>query len=127
MLPAFALANAGVRFTAAAWSGRTAQLLIVGLILARLLGKSLGVLGGVFLVQRLGLGRLSSAIPRRVLAGAAVATGAPFTVSLFVASTTFAGDAGLLDAAHLAVLLSLGACALVSLLLVRGQSRGEPR
>ncbi len=126
VLPAFALANAGVRFTSAAWAGRTAQLLIVGLVFARAFGKGLGVFGGAWLVRRLGVGRFSTAIPRRVLAGAAVATGAPFTVSLFVASTAFAGDPGLLAAARLGVLLSLGACAVATVLLLRGQSGAQP-
>ena len=123
VLPAFALANAGVHLTSAAWSDHTAVLLIVALVAARAVGKLVGVAGGCLLAQRVGLARLPAAFDRRALVGAALAAGAPFTVSLFVASTTFAGQPALLAAARLAVLLAIVVCGVAAVPVLRGRIR----
>ena len=125
VVPAFALANAGVRLHGDALEGRAATLLIVGLVSARVLGKLVGVTGGSLLATRLGLGRLPDGVGLRILAGAALAAGAPFTVSLFVASTTFAAETGLLAAADVGVLLSVLACAIAAAIVLRSRSTGD--
>ena len=55
-LPLFALANAGVRLSGGWWSGRTEQLLILGLLAARLGGKAIGIVGAGLAGQTLASG-----------------------------------------------------------------------
>jgi NhaA family Na+:H+ antiporter len=119
VLPMFALANAGVRITGAAWSGQTALLVIVGLLVSRVVGKTRGVIGGCLLVQRFGPYRFPTGVPGRALVGVAVAAGAPFTVSLFVASAAFADAPDLLAAARVGVLTSAVVCAGVAAVVLR--------
>jgi NhaA family Na+:H+ antiporter len=105
-LPLFALANAGVRLSGGWWSPTTARL-VVGLIVARLAGKVAGIVGACWLVARLRLGRIPGTGGLGAPAAAATAAGAPFTVSLFVASSVFPEGSPLLAAARLGILLSI--------------------
>ena len=105
-LPLFALANAGVRLSGGWWSPTTARL-VVGLIVARLAGKVVGIVGACWLVARLRLGRIPGPGGLGAPAAAAAAAGAPFTVSLFVASSVFPEGSPLLAAARLGILLSI--------------------
>jgi Na+:H+ antiporter, NhaA family len=105
-LPLFALANAGVRLSGGWWSPTTARL-VVGLIVARLAGKVAGIVGACWLVARLRLGRIPGPGGLGAPAAAAAAAGAPFTVSLFVASSVFPEGSPLLAAARLGILLSI--------------------
>ena len=105
-LPLFGLANAGVRLSGGWWSPTTARL-VVGLIVARLAGKVAGIVGACWLVARLRLGRIPGPGGLGAPAAAAAAAGAPFTVSLFVASSVFPEGSPPLAAARLGILLSI--------------------
>ena len=124
-LPLFALANAGVRLSGGWWSGRTEQLLIVGLLAARLFGKALGIAGAGLLAKRWRLARLPDGMRPGMLVAVGVAAGAPFTVSLFVAEGAYPQGSTLLAAARVGVLLSLAVCGLIAVLLFRAQSSDE--
>jgi NhaA family Na+:H+ antiporter len=127
-LPLFALANAGVRLSGGWWSGRTEQLLIVGLVAARLFGKAIGIVGAGLLAKRWHPAALPEGMSLVALTGLAVAAGAPFTVSLFVASGSYPSGSTLLAAARVGVLVSVAVCGLVAAILLRSQSSdGEPR
>ncbi len=128
-LPLFALANAGVRWSGGWWSGQAARLLIIGLVLARVLGKVIGIVGAAAAAKRWRLGPLPEGLGLGALAGLAVAAGAPFTVSLFVASGAFPEGSSLLAAARIGVLVSLAACGIGAAVILRGraQSQEEPR
>jgi Na+/H+ antiporter NhaA len=65
------------------------------------------------------LGRLPDSVSGWKLAGVAAAAGAPFTVSLFVAGTTFARGSPLLAAAQAGVLLAVVVCGLAGVGLLR--------
>ena len=106
VMPAFALANAGVRFGAAEGSpGALAGPIAAGCALGLFLGKPLGILGLSWLAVRLGAARL----PRRAdwgkLGAVAMIAGIGFTMSLFVAALSFRGDRVLEDQAKVGVLL----------------------
>ncbi len=123
-LPLFALANAGVRFAGGWWSGSTERRLIAGLLLARLVGKVVGIVGTCAILQRLRIGRLPEGLAGWKLAGIAAAAGAPFTVSLFVAGAVFAEGSPLLAAARAGVLVAVVVCGLAAIgLLLVGRSR----
>ena len=123
-LPLFALANAGVRLSGGWWSGRTEVLLIVGLVTARLFGKAIGIVGAGLVARRWRFAQLPADLGLGALAGLAVAAGAPFTVSLFVASGAYPQGSTVL----VGVLLSLAVCGVVGAAILRAQSfDGEPR
>ena len=123
-LPLFALANAGVRFAGGWWSGATERRLIAGLLLARLVGKVVGIVGTCAILQRFRIGRLPEGLAGWKLAGIAAAAGAPFTVSLFVAGAVFAEGSPLLAAARAGVLVAVVVCGLAAIgLLLVGRSR----
>ena len=117
-LPLFALANAGVRLSGLRWTSVTTAI-AVGLVIARLVGKVVGIVGASALVARTRLGRVPGTGGWGAPAAAAAAAGAPFTVSLFVASSVFAEDSPLLAAARVGVLLSIVVCAVAAFVLGR--------
>jgi NhaA family Na+:H+ antiporter len=117
-LPLFALANAGVRLSGLVWTSVTSTL-VVGLIVARLVGKVVGVVGASALVARTRLGKLPGPGGLRAPAAAAAAAGAPFTVSLFVASSVFPQGSALLAAARVGILASIAVCAVAAFAIAR--------
>jgi Na+:H+ antiporter, NhaA family len=117
-LPLFALANAGVRLAGLRWTSVTIAI-VVGLVIARLVGKVVGIVGAAALVARARLGRMPGGGGWAAPAAAAAAAGAPFTVSLFVASSVFAEGSPLLAAARVGVLLSVVVCAVAASVLGR--------
>jgi Na+/H+ antiporter NhaA len=124
-LPLFALANAGVRLAGLEWTSVTVAL-VAGLVVARLVGKVVGIVGASALVARARLGRLPGRGGLGAPAFATAAAGAPFTVSLFVAASVFAHDPGLLAAARVGILLSIVVCAAAAFALGRFAARGAP-
>ena len=124
-LPLFALANAGVRLSGGWWSGRTEQLLIGGLLAARLAGKAIGIVGAGLVAKRWRLARLPEGMSIGMLVAVGVAAGAPFTVSLFVASGAYPQGSTLLAAARVGVLLSLAVCGVLAAVLFRRQSSDD--
>jgi NhaA family Na+:H+ antiporter len=111
VMPVFALANAGVALSGAAW-GALASPVTLGVALGLLLGKPLGVAGAAWLAVRTGVASLPAGVSWRQLRGAACLAGIGFTMSLFIAGLAFGGgahgEAGApsahLDAAKLGIL-----------------------
>lgn len=87
VLPLFAVANAGVAFTAAAVLGH--ERLMLAIVAGLVLGKALGILGGAALAVRLGVADKSPDYNWRQLAGAAALAGIGFTMSLYIAAKAF--------------------------------------
>lgn len=111
IMPAFALANAGVRLEGVAWDGLTTRVgaaVSVGLVL----GKPLGVVGASLLALRAGFALLPVGLGLRHLLVLGVVAGIGFTMSIFVAQLAFS-EARLLGAAKLGV---LGASTLAAVL-----------
>jgi NhaA family Na+:H+ antiporter len=117
IMPAFALANAGVTVSTGALdasSFRVALAVTVGLVL----GKPLGILVASFVTLRLGLGVLPRGLGARHLLVLGVVAGVGFTMALFIAQLAFT-DARLLAAAKLGVLAASALAAVVGLALGR--------
>ena len=92
VLPAFGLANAGLRFDALP-DGAWLDPLALGTALGLLLGKQVGVFGAVMAAARLGIAKLPEGVTRAQLYGAAVLCGIGFTMSLFIGDLAFRGSA----------------------------------
>jgi NhaA family Na+:H+ antiporter len=92
ILPLFAFANAGVPL-AGITPGSFAGPVPAGIALGLLVGKCAGVFGASWLAIRLGFARLPEGAGWVQMFGAALLCGIGFTMSLFIASLAFEGEA----------------------------------
>ena len=102
ILPIFALANAGIVFTADSLSDALASSVTMGIAAGLLLGKALGILGLTWLAVRLGVGQLPSGVGWRHVLGVGFLGGIGFTVAIFVSAIAFT-DQALVDQAKMGV------------------------
>lgn len=120
VVPLFALANAGVVLGAGALDGRVEQRVAIGILVARLVGKPLGIGLACALAIRIGVSRhpVGGRLP---VLGLAMAAAVPFTVSLFIAELAL--PAGLLDAAKLGIFATAIVGGFAGYLLLRSARR----
>ena len=102
VLPVFALANAGVVWSADVLTGRGQ--LVGAIALALVVGKLVGIVAGARLAAWLGIGSKPPAYTWRQVAGAGALAGIGFTMSLFIAGQAFTG--GDFAAAKIAIFLA---------------------
>ena len=112
VLPLFALANAGIVLTAATFEAPFAARAAVGVGLALVVGKAIGIPLGAFIALRTGLGRMPEGARWSQMMGVGLLGGIGFTVSMFVTDLAFtdpsmseAVKAGVLGASVVAALL----------------------
>ena len=117
VLPLFALANAGVLLSASALADAVRSPVAVGIVVARLVGKTAGISAGTFLAVRLLKARLPANVSARHVVGAAAAAGVPFTVSIFISELAL--PASLHQVATIAVLAAAAASGVLALLILR--------
>jgi NhaA family Na+:H+ antiporter len=115
VLPVFALANAGLAWSASVVAGH--ERLMLAVILGLVLGKPVGIVLAAAAAVRLRLAIKPAAYSWRQMCGAGALAGIGFTMSLFIAAQSFP-DAADFAAAKLAVFIaSLVAAGLGSALL----------
>ena len=114
IMPFFALANAGVLLG----GDRSGSAATLGVGVGLIVGKPCGVLLASWLCLRLGIGQLPSGVTWRHLLVLGCVAGVGFTMALFIAQLAF-GDARLLAAAKLGVLLASAGAGVLALLLGR--------
>ncbi|MGH2915108.1 MAG: Na+/H+ antiporter NhaA [Solirubrobacteraceae bacterium] len=105
VVPLFALANAGFQISGSFLAHAYGAPVTLGILLAYVIGKPLGIAGGTALVNRASRGRIVPPVGwASVLGGGAIA-GIGFTVSLLIATLAFRGPA--LAEAKLGILTTL--------------------
>jgi NhaA family Na+:H+ antiporter len=114
VMPVFALANAGVSTGDMELSASGAQRVTLGVAVALVAGKPLGVMAASWLVMRLGWCRMPPGISWGGVLLVGLLAGIGFTMSIFIAMLAFA-DENLLGAAKLGVLLGSLVAALLGL------------
>jgi Na+/H+ antiporter NhaA len=117
IVPLFALANAGIVIDGDFLSRALGSPITLGIIVAYILGKPLGIAGGAGLVTRLSRGRVRPPVGWTGVLGAGAAAGIGFTISLLIASLAFSGSE--LKEAKLGVLIAAVGATLLSLLVYR--------
>lgn len=111
IVPLFALANAGIHVSGGLLSDAVTSPVTLGILAAFVIGKPLGIMGAAWLASRPAFGGAPLTVTFPALAGGAAAAGAPFTVSVLIATLAFDGPEldeakiGVLAAAILAPLL----------------------
>jgi Na+:H+ antiporter, NhaA family len=121
VLPLFALSNAGVTFSRAAWGGLLTSPITWGVLLGLVLGKPLGIVGCSFLAVKLGVAQLPSAATWRQIAAVGILGGIGFTVAIFISSVAFDDPVRLLQA-KTGVLAASVVCAVVGYFSLRSES-----
>ena len=125
ILPLFALANAGVTLDASI-AEALGNPVTLGVIVALVLGKQIGVFTFAWLAIRSGLATLPKGMTWRHLHGIAWLCGIGFTMSLFIANLAFGEDVEL-EFAKLGVLVaSLLAATLGCIVLMGGAAAQAP-
>jgi NhaA family Na+:H+ antiporter len=104
IMPLFALANAGVTIDGIDLSVGGAQNVMLGVVVALLFGKPLGILGATWLMLKIGWSRLPPGVTWGGVMLVGLLAGIGFTMSIFIAMLAFK-DERLLSAAKLGVLL----------------------
>ena len=119
VVPLFALANAGIQIDGGLLRAALASTVTLGIVLAYVVGKPLGIVGASWLATRPALGGASLAVTWPGLFGAGAAAGIGFTVSLLIAGLAFAPGSGRLDQAKLGLLAAAIISPLVSAAIAR--------
>ena len=124
IVPLFALANAGFVISGSFLAHAYTSTITLGIIVAYLVGKPIGISGSTWLVTRISHGRIRPPVGwGSVLGGGAIA-GIGFTVSVLIATLAFHGRQ--LDEAKLGVLTTLVGAPLMTALVLRA-TRKLPR
>jgi NhaA family Na+:H+ antiporter len=118
IVPVFALANAGVTFTAAGFDAAITSSITIGVVLGLVAGKTVGIAGASWLATRFGLAELPEGVTWPHVVGVAALGGIGFTVSLFVAGLAF-DDAVLADQAKLGIFLASALAATLGAVCLR--------
>lgn len=103
VMPLFALANAGIVVGGIDYSINGSQWVVLGIALALVAGKPVGVVATSWILVRIGACRLPAGLSWGGIWLAGLLAGIGFTMSIFIATLAFA-DADLLVAAKLGVL-----------------------
>ena len=115
VMPLFALANAGISLGGLDLSVGGRQWVVLGVVLALVIGKPLGVVAVSWAMVRLGWCRLPPGVSWGGIWLIGLLAGIGFTMSIFIAMLAFA-DEGLLEAAKLGVLLGSLIAAILGML-----------
>ena len=105
ILPVFALANTGIVFDSN-WLGSLITVNGLGITAGLLLGKPIGVLALSYFAVMIGVCRLPSDLNWIHLAGAGILGGIGFTMSIFITNLAFAGNAEIINASKMAILIA---------------------
>ena len=117
IVPLFALANAGIHLTSRLVSDAIASPITLGILVAYLVGKPIGIYTGSWVATRPALHGPRALISGPVLVAAGVCAGIGFTVSILVSSIAFTGER--LDEAKLGALATVVIAPFVAWIVTR--------
>jgi NhaA family Na+:H+ antiporter len=113
-VPVFALFTAGVVVSGESIRQVFAEPVALGVVLGLLLGKTVGIFGGTYLMARFTRAELSDDLTWSDVFGLAILGGIGFTVSLLIGELAFRGDAETVELVKTAVLVGSLLSALVA-------------
>lgn len=125
IIPLFALVNTGVFLSSDAFKDPEAFYISAGIIGGLLVGKSLGIIAGAWLIVKLKITTLPQDVTWSHIIGAAMLAGIGFTLSIFIAELAFEGTK-YIDAAKLAIFVASILSATGGLFVLKLISRRKP-
>ena len=123
ILPAFALANAGIHFSGGGFNDALSSSVAIGVAAGLVIGKPLGIVLFPFAASRLGLVSLPAAVRWSHVLGVGFVGGIGFTVAIFVTGLAFNQAPELIDYGKLAVLGASVVAGLLGYTILRFASR----
>ena len=123
ILPAFALANAGIHLTGGGFSDALSSSVAVGIIAGLVIGKPVGIVLFPFVASRLGIVSLPTAVTWVHVVGVGLVAGIGFTVAIFVTGLAFDQAPMLIDQGKLAVLSASVVAGILGYLMLRLAAR----
>jgi len=114
ILPLFALLSAGVDLSKLASASNASPLIILGIVLAMVIGKPLGVLGTTWLVTKSKLGTLPAEVTWPRLRRVGLLFGMCFTVAMLMSELSFGDSEGEQSLANVSVLITSAVMALLA-------------
>ncbi|RSZ60881.1 Na+/H+ antiporter NhaA [Massilia atriviolacea] len=105
ILPIFALANTGI-IIASGWTADLASTNSAGILAGLVIGKPLGITLFCLAAVTMGICRLPLDLGWRHVFGAGLLGGIGFTMSIFITNLAFAGQAEVVNASKMAILLA---------------------
>jgi len=105
ILPLFALANTGI-LVGEGWAGQLLSSNSLGILLGLVAGKPVGIVLACLAAVALGLCRPPADLAWRHVVGAGLLGGIGFTMSIFITNLAFAGQADLVNASKMAILVA---------------------
>ena len=105
ILPIFAFANTGI-VIGSSWAQDLSSANSMGIVAGLLIGKPLGISLLVFIAVLLGICRLPLGMNWKHVFGAGLLGGIGFTMSIFITNLAFTGEAELINASKIAILLA---------------------
>ncbi len=127
VLPLFAFLNAGVVIDREAIENMLTSPVALGVLAGLLLGKPVGLLGGVWICERLGLARRPEELTNRRLLGLGLLAGVGFTMSTFIAQLALASASEELESAKLAIVAASALAAACGFWVLRGSAETTDR
>ncbi|MEU4265107.1 Na+/H+ antiporter NhaA [Streptomyces sp. NPDC025273] len=118
-VPLFALFSAGVTLKGDALAGVFTRPETLGVVLGLVVGKTIGIFGGTWLVARFTKAELNKDLAWADVFAVAALAGIGFTVSLLIGELAFEGDEGMINEVKAAVLLGSLIAAVLSGVLLR--------
>jgi protein-disulfide isomerase len=118
VVPLFALANAGIELGHGVLGRALSSPLVIGVVVALVLGKPIGITLGAWLATRRVFGGLPLAVPWPSLIATSSVAGIGFTVSLLIAELSYTG--AMLEEAKVGILGASLCASVVGSLLLRG-------
>ncbi|WP_282778696.1 Na+/H+ antiporter NhaA [Phaeodactylibacter xiamenensis] len=122
IMPVFALSNAGVTVSTDTALNMN---LILGIALALIVGKAVGIFLMSNLALRLGISKLPDGVSRMQILGVSFLAGVGFTMSIFIANLAFKYNPALLDSAKVGILIGSLIAGLTGFLILR--ALGSPK
>ena len=118
VLPIFALANTGIVINSG-WQQDLLSNNSAGIIAGLVLGKPLGITLLSFIVVAIGVCRLPDDLNWRHIFGAGLLGGIGFTMSIFITNLAFTGNAEIINASKMAILLAFLTSGVLGLMWLR--------
>lgn len=115
--PVFALANAGIDLSGISMADLVAPLPL-GIAAGLFIGKQIGVFGATYLVVKSGLASLPHGVNWMMVWGLSMLAGIGFTMSLFIGSLSYEGDA-MMNMVRLGVMTGSAVAAICGYLVLR--------
>jgi len=118
ILPIFALANTGI-VVGAGWAQELLSTNSLGIMLGLGVGKPVGIVAATFAAVAVGICRLPLDLAWRHILGAGLLGGIGFTMSIFITNLAFIGQAEVINASKMAILLASFGAGLVGFIWLK--------